>query len=64
MEDHRQYVQAMGKEQTDKNARTLEPVNDDPRFRGVFIVPAYREYRLLVLRVDKETNGTKRPAGK
>ena len=63
MDDHRHYIQAMSKEQTDKNETPLVPVNDDPQYRGVFIVPAYREYRQLLRRVEKHTNGEgKRPA--
>jgi len=62
MDDHGHFIQAMSKEQTDKHERPLVPV-DDPQYRGVFIVPAYREYRLLLRRVEKNTNGEgKRPA--
>ena len=57
MDDHRRYVQLMSKKETDQRETPLEPVNDDPQYRGVFIVPAYREYRLLLRRVEKNSNG-------
>jgi hypothetical protein len=64
MDDHGHYIRFMSKEQTEKQETTLVPVND-PQYRGVFIVPAYREYRQLLRRVERNTNGEgKRPAFK